>query len=136
MIMTQSITKKVTPVSKGDSKPKSKIYDFLNTNGKEMHSNDPEQEKNLTTSNGKNYEELAVWLTAQLTPSSISSLTQTNQNNAGDNEKNESVNEINKFVQYIITHPKEVQTMLDTLPQSIKDKISQHDSTINSIKDV
>lgn len=122
--MAQSIAKKVTPVSKGDSKLKYKVYDFLNTNNKEIKSND------------KNCEEFAVWLTDQLTPSSISLLTSTNKNNTGDNVKNESINEINKFVQYIITHPREVQAILNNLPQSVKDKISQHDSTIKPIKDM
>lgn len=122
--MAQSIAKKVTPVSKGDSKLKYKVYDFLNTNNKEIKSND------------KNCEEFSVWLTDQLTPSSISLLTPTNKNNTGDNVKNESINEINKFVQYIITHPKEVQALLNNLPQSVKDKISQHDSTIKPIKDM
>lgn len=133
MIMAQSIAKKVTPISKGDSKPKLKVYDFFNTDGKELQSNDTEQEEDLTTANGKNCETLAVWLTAQLTPSSISPLTPTNENITGGNAKNEFINEINSFVQYIITHPKEVQTMLNTLPQSVKDKISQHDSTIKDV---
>ena len=119
--MAQSIAKKVTPVSKGNSKPKYKVYNFLSTNDKEIKSND------------KNCEEFAVWLTDQLTPSSTSLLTPTNKNNTGDNVKSESINEINKLVQYIITHPKEVQTMLNTLPQSIKDKISQHDSAIKDV---
>ncbi len=121
--MTDSVAKKVTPLSEVNIKQKSKAYYYSTDNTKETKENCSEQERNLPISS----EELALWINDKLATPSISTMTQTKETISKGNIENKFINEISTLAQYIITHPNEVQIMFNALPQSVKYQISQCD---------
>jgi len=115
--MTDSVAKKITPVSSVDIKQKSKVYDYLIT--KETKETLSKNKKDLPIS----CEELALWINDKLTSPAMA---QTNQTTSEDNTETKFSHELTKLTQYMRTHPREVEAMFHKLPQSVKDKINEH----------